>query len=123
MASSDEVRSKFAGTDLIRQKKILEKSLYLMARAALGLKDGVAHLEAIARSHSKKHLDISPSLYALWLDCLIETAREHDSEFDTLLEATWRELLGFGIQQMVNVYRQEETVPPPLGASQLSKQP
>lgn len=112
LASSSEVKEKFAHTDFAKQKKVLETSLYLMARATLGMEDGLQHLESVARSHSKRRLDITPSHYGLWLDCLVETAREFDPEFRREVEAAWRTLLQRGIDRMVAVYRHEQTLPP-----------
>lgn len=112
VGSSDVVREKFAHTDIVKQKQILAKSLYLMARASLGTEDGLEHLETIARSHSKRHLDIAPSLYEHWRDTLISTAREFDQEFSPQIEAAWQELLGRGIARMIEVYRKESTVRP-----------
>ena len=112
LAASPDVRVKFQKTDFNKQKKILETSLYMMARAALGLEDGATHLESIATSHSRRGLDIAPSLYTVWLSCLIDTARSTDPQFSTEVEASWRELLQRGIDRMVDVYRASQTVPP-----------
>lgn len=117
LGSSPEVRERFANTDFAKQKGILKSSLYLMARAALGLEDGREHLEEIAHEHGRRRLDISPHLYELWLESLIATAREHDPGFEDAVEDAWRELLTQGIDHMVAVYRQNETKPPaPEGA-------
>jgi hemoglobin-like flavoprotein len=112
VSSSDAVREKFARTDLEKQKQVLAKSLYLMARASLGTEEGLEHLETIARTHSRRHLDIAPSLYDHWCDTLISTAQKFDHEFSPQIEAAWRELLGRGIARMVEVYRNEHTVRP-----------
>ncbi|NLE87790.1 MAG: globin [Myxococcales bacterium] len=113
LQSSPEVPRKFAGTDFDRQRKVLESSLYMVARAALGEEDGVEHLQHIAESHSRRRFDIGPSLYALWLDSLVATAREIDPEFDDHVEKCWRALLSANIDYMIDVYRRSRTTPPP----------
>lgn len=112
LSSSDQVRQKFSGTDFGKQKLVLQRSLYLMARASLGVEEGLEHLETVARSHSRRHLDIPPSLYALWLEVLVGTAKEFDPEFSSDVERAWFEALRPGIDRMVDVYRSEQTLRP-----------
>jgi hemoglobin-like flavoprotein len=112
IAASDVVSQKFSNTDIERHKDVLKQSLYLMAKACMGREEGLDHLESVARTHSHHRLDISPSLYRLWLDTLIDTAREYDSHFDDEVESSWRQLLQKGIDRMIEVYRTETTVRP-----------
>ena len=112
IGASEIVAEKFSKTDLEKHKDVLKKSLFLMAKACMGLEDGLEHLESVARSHSHRRLDISPSLYNLWLETLIATVRDFDSEFSHRIEASWRQLLQRGIDRMVAVYRTEQTYPP-----------
>ena len=97
MASSEEVREKFAKTDFSKQHRVLRGSLYLMSRAAMGLEDGREHLMAVAKTHGSAQLAIPPHHYDLWLEALIETAREMEQHFDAELEAAWREVLGLAV--------------------------
>ena len=97
LASSDEVREKFAHTDFAKQRRMLRGSLYLMSRAAMGLDDGREHLAAVAKSHSSSRLAIPKHHYDLWLESLVETARESEGEFDAELEAAWREVLSLAV--------------------------
>ena len=113
LASSDEVRERFAGTDLKRQKAVLRSSLYLIARAALGFEDGRRHLEQVAQAHGRAALDIAPHLYDLWLESLLSTASQYDPEFGPAVERAWRLLLSESIAHMVRVYRESATKPPP----------
>jgi hemoglobin-like flavoprotein len=101
LAASPEVARLFENTDFAKQHAVLKNSLYSMALFAIGLPEGVAHLERIAQRHSRRGLDIPPSLYALWLDTLLQTAREFDSKFDPDIEQAWRSLLGAGIARMI----------------------
>jgi hemoglobin-like flavoprotein len=102
VASSEEIRAKFAGTDMKRQVRMLEDSLFVIAVAVQGEEGSLARgdLPRIAARHSRKDLDIRPALYDLWLECLIDTARSHDPQFSPELEAAWRDTLAFGIDYM-----------------------
>ena len=102
VASSEEIRAKFAGTDMKRQVRMLEDSLFVIAVAVQGEEGSLARgdLPRIAARHSRNDLDIRPGLYDLWLECLIDTARSHDPQFSPELEAAWRDTLAFGIDYM-----------------------
>ena len=102
IASSDEVRAKFAGTDMQRQVRMLEDSLLVVAVAVQGEEGSPARsdLPRIAARHSRQDLDIRPGLYDVFLECLVETVRTHDAQFTSDVEAAWRETMRFGIDYM-----------------------
>jgi hemoglobin-like flavoprotein len=102
VASSDEIRAKFAKTDMMRQVQMLEDSLFVIANAVQGEEGSPARkdLPRIAARHGRNDLDIRPELYGLFLECLIVTVRTHDPKFSPAIEAAWRETIGFGIEYM-----------------------
>ena len=100
LESSPEVAEKFKHTNFARQKVALGQSLYLMVMAAEGGEAAVAYLDRIAERHGRSDLDIRPELYDVWLDALVATARELDSDFDDETEAVWREMIRPGIEIM-----------------------
>jgi hemoglobin-like flavoprotein len=102
VASSEEIREKFKNTDMKRQVRMLEDSLFVVAVAIQGEEGSLARgdLPRIAARHSRKDLDIPPALYDLWLECLIETVRTKDPQFSPAVEAAWRETMAFGIDYM-----------------------
>jgi hemoglobin-like flavoprotein len=106
VASSEEVREKFKNTDLKRQTRMLEDSLYVLAIAPQGEENSPARgsLPRIAARHSRQDLDIRPGLYDLWLACLLETAGRYDPEFTPEIETAWRSTLGWGIEYMRGRY-------------------
>lgn len=79
-------------------------SLRLSAGAANGEPESLAELTERAETHDRQHLDIKPELYDLWLDNLIITAQEFDSEWNDSIENAWRSILGFVINRMVAKY-------------------
>jgi hemoglobin-like flavoprotein len=99
MASSPRVAELFQKTDLERQKRMLRDSLYAMLVAA-GTTKGAAHdeVERLAKLH--RDVGVTADMYTLWLDALVEAAREHDTHFTDALENDWRTSLGSAIELM-----------------------
>lgn len=101
LGSSPEIAAKFAHVDLKRQTAMLRASLYHVLRAAQGMDDGRRHLAEISETHSRRGYDIRADHYQIWLDCLIEAARETDPSLDATTEAAWRLHLGRAIDVMI----------------------
>lgn len=104
LASSTEVAEKFRHTNFVKQKTMLKTSLYMMILAAEGRDEIQAHLQRIAKRHSRADLDIRPDLYTLWLDCLIQAAKEFDPRFTPEIEKSWRRVMEWGISFMKSHY-------------------
>ena len=102
VGSSEEVREKFKNTDMRRQARVLEDSLYVVANAVQGEENSLARgaLPAIAARHGRQDRDIPPHLFDLWIECLVETVRSHDPQLTPAVEAAWRETLTFGADYM-----------------------
>ena len=103
LASSDTVAKKFEHTDLKKQARMLRTSLYIMMLAGGG-SERIAHLERLAKLHSRAALDIKPELYDLWLDRLLQAVEEFDPMFDPEIETAWRRVLQPGIELMKSRY-------------------
>ena len=104
MASSEEVAEKFKHTDFRKQKRALRTSLYVMMLVNEGKAEGDAHLERIARLHSRSELDIKPELYEVWLDCLIRAVKDFDPLCNSETEKAWRTIMRAGIGFMKSKY-------------------
>jgi len=106
MASSDEVRQKFKGTEFPRQTRVLADSLYIMAVASESKDDAIAwkELDRLAERHSRSGLDVRPDLYESWLECLIKAAAQYDPDFSPEIEAAWRSSLAPGIAHLRSRY-------------------
>lgn len=99
IASSAEVRKRFEHTNMHRQKGMLKKSFYnLVVFYATNHVDD--YLNKITQNHSKKHLDIRPELYDLWLEVLMQTLKQYDPQYTKNIELAWRLVLSTGITYM-----------------------
>jgi hemoglobin-like flavoprotein len=97
--SSPVVKEHFKNTDMPHQKQMLKKSFYnLLVFYASNHADD--YLEKTARVHSKHKHNISPELYDLWLENLINTVEEYDPKFNEEIELAWRLVLSAGITYM-----------------------
>ena len=89
LSTSDEISAKFQHTDFKKQNKMLIRSLKLAAGATAGESEALQELRDRAETHDRYHLNIKPDLYDAWLNAVIKTAREFDSQWDDDIESTW----------------------------------
>lgn len=102
MASSPAVRERFVNTDMPAQRHLLRNGVMQLVLHSRGMPP--TKLRALGESHSRRHLDIDPQWYGLWLDALMETLHRHDPQFDDELEAIWRQTIQPGIDIIRNAY-------------------
>ncbi len=110
LASSPLVAEKFKNVDMAAQKTMLKQSLFYLLNLYT-MKKIPDHLTEIARQHDPAHADIAPELYNLWLECLIDTVRESDPQFNDDVELAWRMICSQGIAFMVFVYNKNTKTP------------
>lgn len=102
LAASPKVREKFAGTDFVRQKEALRRSLDAMYLAA---RDGPErHLSRLAERHSKRDLIIGAELYDLWLDSLLAAVKACDPDFSPEVAKAWEDVMMVGIGYLLSRY-------------------
>lgn len=97
--ASPEIAERFRGTDMERQKEMLARSIHEMVDFSTS-RAASEHLRRTAERHDRKHRDIPPALYDLWLDCLVATVREFDTRFNDEIELAWRVVLAPGVAYM-----------------------
>ncbi len=85
---------------------MLKSSLFMLLEASgrNPPRESVAHLERVAERHDRRHHDIKPEMYALWLDCMLRTVREFDKKFNADVDRAWRQVLANGIAIMQSKY-------------------
>lgn len=102
MGTSEEIRALFAETDMKQQRHLLRNGIMQLVLHARGMPD--TKLRALGESHSRRGYRIQPQWYSLWLQALLDTIREHDPDFDSMVESSWREAIGPGIEVIRNAY-------------------
>ncbi len=102
IGTSAEASGKFRGTDMKKQVRMLHTSVSMLL--AFYTDDQDDYLGKLAERHSKRGVDISPGLYAVWLDCLVETVRRFDAKFNDDAETAWRSVFSKGIEFMTARY-------------------
>ncbi len=95
-AADPDVSRVFAETDMERQVSLLQESLLYMIHFA-NSKDASIRLQRIANHHGSKEMNVPRRLFDLWLDCLVSTVREHDTQFEPQVAVAWRVFLAPGI--------------------------
>ena len=94
----------FAKTDFTRQHKLLQHGIGLLINFPNQRPSEPSILTRVAERHSRRDLDIDPSLYPAFVDSLMQTVREHDPEFTPEFERSWRSTIAAGIQYMQSAY-------------------
>lgn len=91
LASDPSIKDKFAHTDFERQAEALQHGL-TMAMMYAERKDAAAEqiLNSIRISHSPSNLNINREQYLLWIEALLQTVREYDSNCNEELLESWR---------------------------------
>lgn len=96
LKSDPRIPEQFVGTEWEEQKRLLRQGV----NNVIGYFDesftAQSALERIRYTHGRDRLNIPPALYELWMDSMIEAVRQHDPEFDSVLEKEWREVLRKG---------------------------
>jgi hemoglobin-like flavoprotein len=99
IASSPKVKEKFKDTDMSKQKRMLQQSLFQLLTFFTTKRDS-DYIRQIAAIHSKKERDISPELYELWLKSLLCTVEELDPNYNPDVGLAWKMILSMGITYM-----------------------
>jgi CBS domain-containing protein/hemoglobin-like flavoprotein len=99
--ASPEIERIFARIDMNRQKGAILKAFHLAVDVADNKPGALALLAEQAEIHDRRHRNIRPDLYDIWMSCLLETLRECDPEWTPVVETAWRIVLGNIIAYMV----------------------
>jgi hemoglobin-like flavoprotein len=98
MASSPAVASIFNGADVEKLKRKLRSSLHVMTLAADDAPGADLYLDYLGAVH--RRLDIRPEMYDAWLDALLATVAECDTEFSAETAGAWRSVIGAAVARI-----------------------
>lgn len=94
----------FAHVDMQQQNKLIRQGVEALISYASGHEESESQLRRVGMTHGKQGLNISPELYALWVDTLVETIREYDNQADDNTDAAWRVVARGGIELITSLY-------------------
>jgi len=99
-----DTRQLFARTEFERQNKLLRHAIGLLLSFPEEPEGEPTILTRIAERHSRRDLAIDPSLYAPFLESLLDTIKRCDPEFTPAVEQAWRSTLAKGFAYMQSRY-------------------
>lgn len=94
MSVSPEIRQMFAATDFVKQRRMMKTALYGLAHHD---EDAGAHFELLESAKVHVTRGITPEMYRIWLETLLETVRAFDYALDAETETAWRVVLQSGV--------------------------
>ena len=103
-ARCPQARAMFARTDFERQHKLLRHAFGLLLTFPKQPASEPTILARVAERHSRRDLGVDPSLYAPFIDALIDTVRHCDPDFTATVEDAWRKTVGKGVEYMQGKY-------------------
>jgi hemoglobin-like flavoprotein len=94
----------FAKTDMQRQNQLVRAGIGTLIDYACGDVAAEVELARLGTLHDRQRLNVSPEMYAGWVNALMEMVVEYDPQRTDTIEAGWRELLAPGIALMIAKY-------------------
>lgn len=101
LSRSVVAREKFAHTDMSRQKQMVRASLLELMQFYTSGKPN-EYMKRVAHIHGPQGSNIGREEYFGWLDALLDTVKEFDTQFDDEVDLAWRIVLAPGIAYMAH---------------------
>jgi hemoglobin-like flavoprotein len=100
-AKSPTIRQMFAATDMAAQRQALRSGIAFLVQYAGGSQFAASKVDQLGESHRRDRLNVSPSMYPMWVDSLIATLADKDPYWTSELDLAWRDVLQQGIDRMI----------------------
>lgn len=104
LTADPRINAMFKQTDFDKQSQLFTHGLLMLLEYANGKTMGKMAVKRLAESHNRDNLAVDPSLYSVWVDCLVASVSELDKEFSQSLEQQWRDSLQQGIDVIKSAY-------------------
>jgi len=105
METSEEIREKFEHINMEEQTDILAHSIVMSFLFVDKNHQTAANtLNKVRESHNRDHLNITPELYDLWLDCMVETVSTCDPHANKQLLSDWHEVMSVAVNHIREGY-------------------
>lgn len=105
LASSPEVKSKFAKTNFEKQYKLLRDGITFMIMFAENEPIARLKMEKLGELHNQNNLNVGPRLYGLWLNCLMLAIEKHDPALTQETRQRWVEAMSMGMGYLKSKYQ------------------
>ena len=105
MEASEDIRKKFEHIDMDAQAEILAHAIVMsFLFVDKNQKSAARCLNNVRESHNRHNLDISPELYDVWLECMIETVAVCDPQSTKTLLADWHTVMTVAVEHIREGY-------------------
>ena len=94
----------FAHTDFERQNKLLRHAFGLLLIFPNQPVREPTILARVAERHSRRDLNVVPSLYQPFVDALVDTVQQYDPDFTPAIAEAWRKTVQQGVVYMQTKY-------------------
>ncbi len=99
IAANPTVAKMFHGTDMEQQYKMLKDSMDEMRKFYFEHEES-SYLAALGRVHASRDLQVTPYLFDVWLNCLVDTVGALDPSYSDEVGDAWRAIMAPGIGYM-----------------------
>lgn len=103
LEADPRIRPLFKNTDFKRQRDLLIHAIVMLIEYAEGKPLGEMAIRRLGELHSRRKMNVTPDLYPIWADAMIDALAQLDPEFSPDLEQKWRNVMQKGIAMMVRM--------------------
>ncbi|WDT74704.1 MAG: globin domain-containing protein [Candidatus Manganitrophus sp.] len=103
LEADPRIRPMFKNTDFKRQRDLLIHAIVMLIEYADGKPLGEMAIRRLGELHSRRKMNVTPDLYPIWADAMIDALAQLDPEFSPDLEQKWRNVMQKGIAMMVRM--------------------
>jgi hemoglobin-like flavoprotein len=101
---SSEIGPLFAETDMVKQNQLLRVGIESLIEFSAGEADVEVEIRRLGVLHDRQHHATRPELYPLWINALVATVDETDSDATPEITAAWRRVVAPGIALISSYY-------------------
>lgn len=102
-ARDPDIRGRFRTADMYRQHEVMRESINTLLMFARGSEIARLALTRLGKLHGVHGHRVTSSMYVLFINILVDTAREWDPKWSGELAPAWRAALEPGIDYMASL--------------------
>ncbi|WP_146369566.1 globin [Symmachiella macrocystis] len=94
----------FAATDMVKQNELLQVGIESLIDFSAGDANVEVEIRRLGVLHDRQHHATRPELYPLWVNALVATIGETDSDVTPEITAAWQRVVAPGIALIGSYY-------------------